>query len=133
MKLVSTNIDKTAIGLSFICAVHCLLVPVVLVMAPSFAASTLVDEQFHLWMLIAVIPTSLLALTLGCKQHKNMNVMAVGILGLITLALATLFGHDLLGETGEKAASLVGASLIALGHLRNYTLCKHQTCNSETC
>lgn len=133
MKLVSTNIDKTAIGLSFICAVHCLLVPVVLVIVPSFATSTLVDEQFHLWMLIAVIPTSLLALTLGCKQHKNMNVLAVGILGLITLALATLFGHDLLGETGEKAASLVGASLIALGHIRNYTLCKHQQCNGDTC
>jgi EamA domain-containing membrane protein RarD len=132
MKSVSISIDKTAIGLSLLCAAHCLLLPVVLIMVPSFAANTFVDERFHLWMLIAVLPTSLLALTLGCKQHRNISVILMGLLGLTTLTMAALFGHDLMGETGEKVVSLIGASIIALSHLRNHTLCKHHQCHCET-
>ena len=131
MKTVSTNIDKAAIGLSLICAVHCLMLPVALVMLPALTASAFAGEHFHQWMLIAVIPTSLTALTMGCKQHRNMSIMAMGLAGLIVLTLAAFLGHDLLGETGEKMVSLLGASLIAVGHVKNHTLCRRLQCGCE--
>ncbi|CAA0108676.1 Uncharacterised protein [Halioglobus japonicus] len=132
MNPLSTSIDKAAIGLSMICAVHCLLLPVVIVMLPTLAATTFGDEQFHQWMLLAVLPTSLVALTMGCQQHRSMSVLAIGVVGLTILTLAVLFGHAWLGEVWEKAASLTGASLIALSHLRNHTLCKRQQCDCES-
>lgn len=132
VKSISINIDKVAISLSLICTVHCLLLPVTFVILPALAASTFEDERFHLWILLAVLPTSLIALTMGCRRHLNFNVMAMGLSGLIILTLAAFFGHDLLGETGEKIASLLGASLIALSHLRNHTLCKRLQCGCET-
>jgi hypothetical protein len=125
---VSTHIDKAAIGLSFVCTVHCLLLPIALLMVPTLAASTFGDERFHQWMLIAVLPTSLIALAMGCRQHQNKSVLIIGLLGLTTLSLAIFFGHDLLGDMGEKIASVLGASLIALGHFKNHTLCKHAQC-----
>ncbi len=128
MKLVSTSIDKAAIGLSLVCAVHCLLLPVALVILPTLTASTFGDERFHQWMLMAVLPTSLLALTMGCRRHRNTSVMAMGLPGLAILTLAAFLGHDWLGESGEKIASLLGASLIALGHFRNHSLCKKIHC-----
>ena len=130
MKPTSTTIDKAAIGLSLICAVHCLLLPVALVMLPALAASTFGDERFHQSLLIVVLPTSLIALTMGCRQHQNTSVIAMGLPGLIVLTLAAFFGHDL-GENGEKIASLLGASLIALAHLRNHTLCRSLHCDCE--
>lgn len=131
MKTVSTHFDKAAIGLSLVCAVHCLLLPVALVILPTLAASTFSDERFHQWMLMTVLPTSLLALTMGCQRHRNMSVMAMGLPGLAILTLAAFLGHDWLGESGEKIASLLGASLIALGHFRNHKLCRRLQCGCE--
>lgn len=126
---VSYVFDKVAIGLSLFCAVHCLMLPVALVMLPALTSTTFGDEQFHQWMLVAVLPTSLLALTLGCRQHQRMDIMVIGLTGLAIMISAALFGHDLLGETGEKITTLLGASLIALSHVRNQSLCRRHDCD----
>ena len=126
---VSYVFDKVAIGLSLFCAVHCLMLPVALVMLPALTSTTFGDEQFHQWMLVAVLPTSLLALTLGCRQHRRMDIMVIGLTGLAIMISAALFGHDLLGETGEKITTLLGASLIALSHVRNQSLCRRHDCD----
>jgi hypothetical protein len=131
VKTVSTHFDRVAIGLSLVCAVHCLLLPVALVILPTLAASTFSGERFHQWVLMAVLPTSLLALTMGCRRHRNMSVMAMGLPGLAILTLAAILGHDWLSESGEKIASLLGASLIALGHFRNHALCRHLQCDCK--
>ena len=123
------NIDRAAIGLSLACAIHCLLLPVVVVMLPAIAGSTFNDERFHQWMLLAVIPTSLFALTMGCQRHRNFGVLVPAMPGLALLTLAVLFGHELLGEVGEKVASLAGASLIAISHWRNHALCRLAQCD----
>ena len=82
MKLTQTTADKFAIGLSLMCTVHCFATPVILALLPSFAVLQINGEQFHLWVLAAVLPTSLLALSLGCKKHKRTRYMACGVVGL---------------------------------------------------
>lgn len=132
VKALSMSIDKAAIGLSMACAIHCLLLPVILALLPSLAASVFGDERFHQWLLIIVLPTSLFALGMGCQRHRNLGVLALGLPGLAILAMAVFFGHDLLGDAGEKIASLLGASLIALGHVRNYKLCRDAQCGCDS-
>ena len=121
--------DKTAIGLSLLCAVHCLALPLLFSLLPSAIALQLKNEAFHYWMLFAVLPISIYALTLGCKQHKQTNLLIVGLLGLAIMLLAASLPEAILGEVGEKALTLIGAMLVAYGHFRNYRLCKH----SESC
>ena len=70
MKTVQEYTDKFAIGLSMLCAIHCLLLPLLLVALPSISALQIENEAFHFWMLAAVIPTSLYALSMGCKKHQ---------------------------------------------------------------
>jgi|AntAceMinimDraft_11_1070367.scaffolds.fasta_scaffold04728_4 hypothetical protein len=132
MKTESTDIDKAAIGLSLVCAVHCLLFPSALVLLPALTATTLGGEGFHQWMLVAVLPTSLIALTMGCRLHRDLRVLALGLSGLGALSMAAFFGDSLFGETGEKLVSLVGASLIAFSHWRNHILCRRLECGCET-
>ncbi|WP_116366969.1 MerC domain-containing protein [Parahaliea mediterranea] len=123
------NIDRAAIGLSLACAIHCLLLPLAVVMLPALAGTAFGDERFHQWMLLVVIPTSAFALTMGCRRHRNFGVLIPALAGLALLTLAVLFGHDLLGDDGEKIASLTGALLIAISHLRNHTLCRRSQCD----
>ena len=131
MTPLSTHIDKAAIGLSLLCAVHCLLLPVALAVLPTLAVSSFGDERFHLWMLMAVLPTSLIALSMGCRRHRNISVLVMGLPGLAILTVAALFGHEWSDESGEKILSLIGASLIAFGHIKNHALCRQQKCGCE--
>ncbi|RCL88857.1 MerC domain-containing protein, partial [bacterium] len=34
------------------------------------------------------------------------------------------YGHDLFGESGEIASTLVGSSVLSFGHIKNQKLCK---------
>ena len=106
MTNIQTNSDKVAISLSALCAFHCLILPLLTVLIPSFAALPLQDEAFHIWMVVAVVPISLFALTMGCKKHKNLSMLLMGTAGLIILSVAAFFGHDLLGEGLEKMFTL---------------------------
>ena len=121
--------DAAAVSLSLLCAVHCLATPILITLLPSAIALRLEDEIFHLWMLLGVVPISTIALTLGCNDHRNLGVACIGALGITMLCSAALLGHDLLGEGGERALTLLGAGLIAGSHIRNFTLCR----NSKIC
>ena len=128
MNKVQVWTDKMAIGLSALCAFHCLLLPFVLVLFPALVGLPLTGESFHLSLLFIVIPSSAIALYLGCKKHNRKNMLMVGGLGLAFMVLAVLLGHDI-GEWFEKSFTLIGATLVAIAHFMNYKLCK----NEENC
>ena len=116
--------DKAAIGVSVLCALHCLALPIAAAYLPAISALGLDNEVFHLWLIVVVLPLSIFALTLGCRLHGSMKVLSLGMLGIGLLCLAPVLGHDLLGEWGEKALTLSGATLIAISHVRNFLLCR---------
>lgn len=129
MKTVQEYTDKFAIGLSMLCAIHCLLLPLLLIALPSISALQLQNEAFHFWMLATVIPTSLYALTIGCKKHQRYRLLSWGISGLILMLMAVFFGHDIAGEYGEKILTLLGAILVVVAHWGNFRRCQqHESC-----
>ena len=128
MEAIQKITDKLSISLSLLCAVHCLAVPVMLALLPSMAALQLDNEAFHYWMLLAVIPTSIYALTMGCKRHRHFRLLIVGGTGLALLVLAVMLGEEIIGESGEKILTVIGASFVAGGHFWNFRLCRHLDC-----
>ena len=129
MNAVIGWLDKSSVGLSTVCAVHCLLMPVAVVMLPSLATLPFADERFHVLLVFFVLPLSTLALTMGCRKHKSWRVMAVGVVGLVLLVGAALAGHDLFGELIEKSATVIGAGLVALSHVMNFRECRAVDCH----
>jgi len=62
MRHTRTNhgwLDTLAVGMSLLCAVHCLLTPVLLVFLPILGGTFWVSNNFHLWMLLLVLPATL--------------------------------------------------------------------------
>lgn len=121
--------DKSAMGLSFLCLAHCLLLPIATILLPTVLAMPVDDELFHRLLLIAVIPMSALALLMGCRKHRNWTVLFWGGIGLSILVFTAIFGHDLFSETGEKILTAIGSLIIIVGHYKNYKLCdQHDKC-----
>lgn len=120
--------DRAAILLSTCCTVHCLALPFALVAFPALGATLIGDEAFHGLLLWMLLPASVIALLLGCRQHKDRFVIALGALGLVVLMATGIWGHDLLGEMGERIATTLGSVVLVSGHLRNYRLCRQDKC-----
>ena len=121
---IRPSADKAAISLSLLCALHCLATPVLITLLPSAIALKLDNELFHLWMLIGVVPISLFALTLGCKEHRNLGVAGAGTIGIALMCGAIILGNDLLGPFGERALTLIGAGFVTGSHIRNFIICR---------
>jgi len=125
----SAQLDKAAIGLSLICVIHCLLAPVAIALMPALGATFLEGERFHYAVLFFVLPTSALALGLGCRKHRHREVVLTGLVGLTTLVLVPLLGEDVIGALWEKICTVAGAGIIAWAHVRNFALCQRYECH----
>lgn len=122
--------DKIAISLSALCAIHCLVTPLLITLLPAIVNLPLESETLHMWMVVGVFPTSLYALTLGCKKHRNSSVAIVGGLGLVLMVTAIVSSTLGFGEAVEKVLTMLGTTFIAIAHFRNYRLCQH---HSDSC
>ena len=123
--------DSIAIGLSTLCFMHCLLLPVAVSLLPIISGSFLASEAFHVWMIIFVVPTSLYALSLGCKQHRKYTVLFLAGTGLVLLTSALFVGEASLGGYGEKLLTAIASILLAAGHIWNFKLCRQPSSPCE--
>jgi hypothetical protein len=120
--------DKSAVVLSFLCALHCLLLPAAIVLYPSTLGFLPGDESVHFALLFLVIPISAYALIKGGKVHKSRKVFITGISGLLVLVAAVVLGHDILGEIGEKILTVLGSIIVIIAHVQNHLICRATDC-----
>ena len=125
------SLDGMAIAMSLACILHCLLLPVLIVVFPILGSTILAEESFHGLLLILIIPTSSVALYLGCRQHGEGLVLWLGIVGMAILALAAWLGIGVLGVSGEKALTALGGTLLASAHVLNFRRCRALSCEER--
>ena len=130
MRTTQEYSDKTAISLSALCLVHCLLVPSFLVFLSGYISLSYNNELIHYAILFLAIPVSIYALITGVKNHNSYSYLYVGLLGILTLILAVTLGVQTWGEAGEKILTTIGALLVAISHFKNYRLCREVECDS---
>jgi hypothetical protein len=122
---LQASLDRLAIGVSTLCAFHCLLVPAIVVLFPALGAVLGSDEMFHKALVLFVVPSSIGALGLGCRRHRDRAVLALGAMGIGTLLVTLAFGHI---EYWERVGTIAGSGLILRAHVRNYRLCREDDC-----
>ena len=144
-------LDFLAISMSFICAIHCLLTPVAVVLFPILATSIWVKHDFHLWMIFLVLPTTATAVFLGCRKHKDKAILILSISGLSLLTIVALYEafahyfflsshhHDCAHHHGHAHGiftptviiNIIGGTLLSSAHVRNFWLCRKSKCTHE--
>lgn len=107
-------------GLSGLCAVHCVATAVLLGLLAS-AGGLLGKPIIHEVGLTLAMIIGAFALTRGFLDHRLLLPGAVGMVGLATMAFAMT-----LHESGyEPVITIVGVSILALGHRLNMKASGH--------
>jgi hypothetical protein len=114
-KPISTGrLDRIAMGLSGLCAMHCVATAVLLGLLAS-AGGLLGKPIIHEVGLSLAMVLGAIALGRGIREHGFVLPSLVGVVGLAIMAYAMT-----LHETGlEPAFTILGVSVLALGHRLN--------------
>ena len=121
-------IDNLGITISAVCAIHCVFLPLIFIIAPySFLAS----HEFHEALIYFIIPSALVAFVSGCKKHGDKLVALLGSLGIILLIIAlTIHNISHAEQHNEEFLSIMitisGSVLLVFSHLRNRKLCMQE-------
>lgn len=108
--------DRLGIGLSGLCAIHCLLVPVIVSLIPLWPAFEEFHEYTHLIFFLAIAP----AVILSVKNRKQLQAVSGYLFVGLAIIFAAWFFNDKLGDIGEAGVTLVGSMLLIRGHWINY-------------
>ncbi len=132
--------DRIGFSVSFICAVHCLAMPILLPLLPVLAGSFWLGESIESWIMILTITVAALALFRGYLLHRKFRVLFIFTLGIMFLFLKSdqcgLCSHGHWHLSGASVlhyglAALGGFSL-AIGHWLNLKFCKScPACNRK--
>ena len=83
--------DQAAIGLSALCMLHCLSLPLLISLLPALGVLQAYESWTHRGLLLLTVPVSAWALTRGCARHGHWSrVVGIGMLALVTLLAAML-------------------------------------------
>ena len=111
--------DVAGMLLSAVCMMHCLLLPALVAWGIGGAIAGYDSEWTHIVMLGFVLPVSGLALAGGWLRHRRVAVLALGVAGVVCLALAAFVVHPHLGATADALVTTLGGALLATAHWRN--------------
>jgi hypothetical protein len=127
--LNSTRLDGLAVGLSLACLVQCLLLPAALTLFPLFGLQYTPDETLHRYLLAVALPTSALALLMGCRKHHRAWVVGAGALGLAGMLLAAFVLEAVASPAVAEGTTLTSALLLMTAHVGNFRLCRRTDCD----
>ena len=122
--------DTIGLTISGTCVMHCLFAPVTLILLPVFGLTVSQEEVLHEIFLYLIVPSAIIAITMGCKKHKDYSVAILATTGIILLVYAVVT-HDTNTEQTVEVLTLFGSALVVLSHLRNFLLCRQNDCNHE--
>lgn len=115
--MTQRSLDKTGIWVTTLCALHCLLLPVILPMLSLIGLSFIGEELLERTILSISLVVGFIALVVGMRKHLRFYPL------VLLFAGGVIYWHkDSLGEMGEPAIILLGASLIVAAHWVNHRL-----------
>lgn len=114
--------DRLGIGISGLCAIHCLFFPVAIALLPLWPTAESIHDWTHPILFVLIVPTVFFALN-GKGIMSTIGKYLIS--GLVVVALAWML-HDWIGDWGEATVTLAGSALLVRGHWLNYLFHKQK-------
>jgi len=123
-------LDKIGITATTLCALHCILLPILLPILPLMGLSFLADHSWEHIFLLLTAALGTVALFSGFKNyHKQLYPFYLLYLGVALYWIKHDFSEDV-----EVYFIIGGASLIVAAHFINIKLCNScKSCSDESC
>lgn len=113
--------DRFGATASFLCALHCALLPLVIAVLPVLGLGFLADHRFERVVVVFAAGLALSSLLFGFRRHQSPRALWVLLPGVVLLLAGivvdldhTAFGHAVLVSAG--------GFLVALAHVVNLRL-----------
>jgi len=118
--------DLAGLALSATCLLHCLALPMLLLLAPALGHWVALPEWTHAAILTLALPAAFTAMRGGWERHRRSapGLVAVAGLGLLALGLAAHEGWLVAAHASaaETLLTTLGALALAAAHLANWWL-----------
>lgn len=110
--------DRIGATASFLCAIHCALLPFVLVLLPVVGLEFLADHRFERGFVLFACILALVALIRGFRRHQHPLPLLLAVPGLVLLLLGVTYAE---GYSVMLHSVLVtcGGLLLASAHFVN--------------
>ncbi|MFC3786971.1 hypothetical protein GGR90_002474 [Sphingopyxis italica] len=116
--------DLTGILLSLTCLIHCLALPLILLLAPALSRWIALPEGVHAAILLLALPAAAVAMRDGWRRHRRLvpAVFAVAGLSLLALGLSAHEGWIAVANpaAADRLLTSAGALALAAAHLVNW-------------
>lgn len=114
------QLDTLGAGLSFACALHCALQPLLLAMLPLMGLGFLLDERLETLFLAGAIVLASATVISGWRHHRQPQALPVMALAAVIVMMSRFPAL----ETYEMPLAVIGALGIMSSHLLNLWLHK---------
>lgn len=120
--------DMAGVLASTLCMVHCLALPILVLLLPVLAKPLMEHDIVHIGLAGFVLAFCLMAFVPGYIRHRDLRLLYIGALGISLVFFAT-FVARYWGEIVEACVITAGNTIIIFGHFLNRKLlskcCKH--------
>ena len=119
--------DKVGIFLSSLCAIHCLITPILLLLVPVLGEAYAHNHEFHIVMALFVVPVAYFAFFSGYRHHRKLGVLLSGLLGATMIGAAAFLPHEMVEFYELDVVTIAGSLILVTAHLINRKACQcHQ-------
>lgn len=118
--------DKVGIGISGVCAIHCLFLPIVVAVLPLWSFAEVLHDWLHPIFILLIAPTVYYA---ARRSHYDQKITGLLISGLLLIVIGWLLGHFWIGLWFETTLTVIGSLVLITGHWFNYR--HHQICENR--
>lgn len=112
-------VEGMAVSASFLCLVHCLALPLLLLALPILVGTVFESDVFHILAAALVVPAAALAFLLGYRRHRTASPALLGAVGVVCIVAALLPGWS---EGAASAITVAGSLVLIGGHVVNWRL-----------
>jgi predicted membrane channel-forming protein YqfA (hemolysin III family) len=132
-------LDKAGMVASVTCAVHCMIMPLIITLLPIFGLSLFATEEFEWILLMISAMLGVTSLCFGFRKHKSFKAFSFLGIGLTMIVIGRLM-HEHINHLKVFHFDLyllflvIGAIMVALSHWLNNRLCNTcQPCHHSGC
>ena len=132
-------LDKAGMIASITCAIHCMIMPLIITLLPIFGLSLFATEEFEWILLMISAMLGVTSLCFGFRKHKSFKAFSFLGIGLTFLVIGRL-AHEHISNFKVLQFDIyllflvIGAILVAISHWLNNKLCNScPPCHSSGC
>ena len=116
--------DVWGVFFSAVCVLHCLAVPIVILIFPAMGLKILPEEDItHAILFSFILGVAGIAFWTGYRVHGKWRPIIWMAVGLVIILYATFFVHHQLGHMWEPLFAIVGSLALIRAHYLNHA-CK---------